>query len=85
MVEGRSSTDAFSRHFDAMHMRVFEIYAMDYSTLSEVFWGMPCAAVVFAERLNFKLAVILQKFTNVTVRFAASKGVPPQIHRSSQT
>jgi hypothetical protein len=35
---------------------------------------MPCEAVVFAERLNFKLAVIFPKFINVTVHFVVNKG-----------
>jgi hypothetical protein len=55
---------------------------MDYSALSGDFWGTPCEAVVFAERLNFKLAVIFPKFISVTVRFAANKAAPLQIQQS---
>jgi hypothetical protein len=61
---------------------VLEIHAMDYSALSGDFWGVPCEAVVFAEKLNLKLAVIFPKFINVTVRFVANKGAPLQIHQS---
>jgi hypothetical protein len=43
---------------------------------------MPCEAVVFAERLNFKLAVIFPKFINVTVHFVVNKGAPLRIHQS---
>jgi hypothetical protein len=61
---------------------VFEIYAIDYSALSGDFWGTPCEAVVFAERLNFKLAVIFPRFISVTVHFVVNKGAPLQIQQS---
>ena len=54
---------------------VLEIYAIDYPALSGDFWGTPCEAVVFAERLNFKLAVIFPKSISVTVHFVANKGL----------
>ncbi|WMT76238.1 hypothetical protein [Bradyrhizobium sp. Ash2021] len=40
------STGHFRRNAD----EVLEIHAKDYSALSGDFWGMPCEAVVFAER-----------------------------------
>jgi hypothetical protein len=61
---------------------VLEIYAIDYSALSGDFWGTPCEAVVFAERLNFKSPVIFPKFINVTAHFVANRGAPLPIHQS---
>jgi hypothetical protein len=72
----------FNRHFRRNAHEVFEIYAIDYSALSGNFWGTPCEAVVFAERLNFKLTVIFPKFINVTVHFVVNKGAPLQIQQS---
>ena len=62
-------------HFRCSAHDVFDIYAIDYSPLSaNFFWGGPCEAAVFAERLSFNLLVILPKSISVIAHFVANKG-----------